>query len=126
DRRKQGDLLRRLGAVPARREGRNPGYHAPEDRADGCGRAGSLARAEQVGGAECGGRMTLNDMFAPDEQGVENRIDVERAIGRLTFREATVLYVWAVCEKTQEEIGDIVGLSQRRIGQIIQNISKKP
>ena len=68
--------------------------------------------------------MTLNDMFAPDEQGVENRIDVERAIGRLTFREATVLYLWAVCEKTQEEIGDIIGLSQQRIGQILADISK--
>ena len=68
--------------------------------------------------------MTLTDMFAPDEQGVENRIDVERAIGRLTFREATVLYLWAVCEKTQEEIGDIIGLSQQRIGQILADISK--
>ena len=70
--------------------------------------------------------MTLTDMFAPDEQGVENRIDVERAIGRLTFREATVLYLWAVCEKTQEEIGDIIGLSQQRIGQILADISKTP
>ena len=70
--------------------------------------------------------MTLTDIFAPDEQGVENRIDVERAIGRLTFREATVLYLWAVCEKTQEEIGDIIGLSQQRIGQILADISKTP
>ena len=70
--------------------------------------------------------MNLTDMFTPDEQGVENRIDVERAIGRLTFREATVLYLWAVCEKTQEEIGDIIGLSQQRIGQILADISKTP
>ena len=70
--------------------------------------------------------MTLTDMFTPDEQGVENRIDVERAIGRLTFREATVLYLWAVCEKTQEEIGDIIGLTHQRISQILADICKTP
>ena len=68
--------------------------------------------------------MTLTDMFTPDEQGVENRIDVERAIGRLTFREATVLYLWAVCEKTQEEIGDIIGLDQSQICRILANMHK--
>ena len=68
--------------------------------------------------------MTLTDMFAPDEQGVENRIDVERAIGRLTFREATVLYLWAVCEKTQEEIGDIIGLDQSQICRILASMHK--
>ena len=68
--------------------------------------------------------MTLTDMFAPDEQGVENRIDVERAIGRLTLREATVLYLWAVCEKTQEEIGDIIGLDQSQICRILANMHK--
>ena len=69
--------------------------------------------------------MNLSDLFGDDMDGVENRIDVERAIGRLTFREATVLYLWAVCEKSQDEIGEIVGLSQQRIGQILANISKK-
>jgi len=69
--------------------------------------------------------MSLTDMFAPDEQGVENRIDVERAIGRLTFKEATVLYLWAMCEKSQAEIGTIIGLSQARICQILANIYKK-
>ncbi len=43
--------------------------------------------------------MNLDDMFGDDMDGVENRIDVERAIGRLTFREATVLELWAMCEK---------------------------
>ena len=70
--------------------------------------------------------MTLTDMFTPDEQGVENRIDVERAIGRLTFREATVLYLWAVCEKTQEEIGDIIGLDQSQICRILASLHKEP
>ncbi len=69
--------------------------------------------------------MTLTDMFAPDEQGVENRIDVERAIGRLTFREATVLYLWAMCEKSQAEIGAIIGLSQQHVSRILADMCKK-
>lgn len=68
--------------------------------------------------------MEISDLFGTDENGVETRIDIEQAIGDLTFREATVLYLWAVCEKTQEEIGDIIGLSQQRIGQILADISK--
>ena len=69
--------------------------------------------------------MNLNDLFTPDEQGAETRIDLEQAIGRLTFREAAVLYLWAMCEYSQAEVGEIVGLSQQRIGQILADISKK-
>jgi RNA polymerase sigma factor (sigma-70 family) len=69
--------------------------------------------------------MSLTDMFAPDEQGVENRIDVERAIGRLTFKEATVLYLWAICEKSQAEIGEIIGLSQQHVSRILADMCKK-
>ncbi len=67
--------------------------------------------------------MTLNDLFPPDEQGVENKIDVERAMGRLSYREAAVLYLW-VTGYTQEEIGEAMGVSQQRISQILENISK--
>ena len=69
--------------------------------------------------------MNLDDMFGDDMDGVENRIDIERAIGRLTFREATVLYLWAMCEYSQAEVGEIVGLSQRHVGRILANMSKK-
>ena len=70
--------------------------------------------------------MNWSDMFAGGTvESVENRIDVERAIGRLTFREATVLYLWAMCEKSQAEIGEIIGLSQRHVGRILANMSKK-
>ena len=68
--------------------------------------------------------MNLSDIFGDDMDGVENRIDVERAIGRLTFREATVLYLWAMCEKSQAEIGEIIGLTHQRISQILANICK--
>ena len=67
--------------------------------------------------------MTLNDLFPPDEQGVENKIDVERAMGRLSKREAAVLYLW-VTGYTQAEIGRMFGYSQQRISQILANISK--
>ena len=69
--------------------------------------------------------MNLDDMFGDDMDGVENRIDVERAIGRLTFREATVLYLWAMCEKSQAEIGEIIGLSQRHVRRIIEGIKNR-
>ena len=68
--------------------------------------------------------MDLTDMFGDDMDGVENKIDCERAIGRLTFREATVLYLWAMCEKSQAEIGEIIGLTQARVCQILANIYK--
>ena len=66
----------------------------------------------------------MTDMFAPDEQGAETRIDLEQAIGRLTFREATVLYLWAMCEKSQAEIGEIIGLNQSQISRILENMHK--
>ena len=68
--------------------------------------------------------MTLTDMFAPDEQGVENRIDVERAMGRLSYREAAVLYLW-VTGYTQDEIGVMFGYSERHIRRILANIREK-
>jgi len=68
--------------------------------------------------------MTLNDLFPPDEQGVENKIDVERAIGRLSKREAAVLYLW-VTGYTQAEIGRMFGYTDRHIRRILANISEK-
>ena len=65
----------------------------------------------------------LDDLFPPDEQGVENKIDVERAMGRLSRREAAVLYLW-VTGYTQAEIGEAMGVSQPRICQILTNIYK--
>jgi len=75
--------------------------------------------------SECrGGRMTLNDLFPPDEQGVENKIDVERAIGRLSRREAAVLYLW-VTGYSQAEVAEIMGVNQSTISRILANMHKK-
>lgn len=68
--------------------------------------------------------MILNDLFPPDEQGVENKIDVERAMGRLSYREAAVLYLW-VTGYTQAEIGRMFGYTDRHIRRILANISEK-
>ena len=54
--------------------------------------------------------MELSDLFGTDETGLETSCDIEQAIGNLTFREAAVLYLWAMCEKSQEEIGEIIWL----------------
>ena len=66
----------------------------------------------------------LDDMFALDEQGVENKIDVERAIGRLSRREAAVLYLW-VTGYTQAEIGEKMGCDQSTISRILASMHKK-
>ena len=68
--------------------------------------------------------MILNDLFPPDEQGVENKIDIERAMGRLSYREAAVLYLW-VTGYTQAEIGRMFGYTDRHIRRILANISEK-
>ena len=70
--------------------------------------------------------MELSDLFGTDETGLETRCDIEQAIGNLTFREAAVLYLWAMCEYSQAEVGEIVGLSQPQICRILASMHKKP
>ena len=66
----------------------------------------------------------LDDLFPPDEQGVENKIDVTRAMGRLSYREAAALYLW-VTGYTQAEIGAIFGYSREHINRILAKMSQK-
>ena len=67
--------------------------------------------------------LILNDLFQPDEQGVENKIDVERAIGRLSYREAAVLYLW-VTGYTQAEIGEAMGCDQSTVSRVLAKMHK--
>ena len=66
----------------------------------------------------------LDDLFPPDEQGVENKIDIERAMGRLSRREAAVLYLW-VTGYSQAEVAEIMGVNQSTISRILANMHKK-
>jgi len=69
----------------------------------------------------------IRDFFTTESiesiDGIEDFVDIERAFNRLQEREKKIVYL-RLSGYTQEEIGAIVGLTQRRIGQILQEISK--
>lgn len=69
--------------------------------------------------------MEIADLFGCEElESIERKIDFERMLASLSERDQKVICLYAE-GRTQAEIGAVLGLSQRRIGQIIQNISKK-
>ena len=66
----------------------------------------------------------IDDLFdSEDLESVERKIDFERLLAALSERDRKIAVLYAFGH-TQEEIGAIVGLTQRRIGQILQEISK--
>ena len=69
--------------------------------------------------------MEISDLFDCESlESVERKIDFERMLEGLKARDRRIEVLYAFGH-TQEEIGTIVGLSQRRIGQILQETSKK-
>ena len=66
----------------------------------------------------------IDDLFdSEDLESVDLKIDFERLLTTLSERDRRIAVLYAFGH-TQEEIGAIVGLTQRRIGQILQEISK--
>ena len=66
----------------------------------------------------------IDDLFdSEDLESIERKIDFERLLTTLSERDRKIAVLYAFGH-TQEEIGAIVGLTQRRIGQILQEISK--
>jgi RNA polymerase sigma factor (sigma-70 family) len=66
----------------------------------------------------------IDDLFdSEDLESVERKLDFERLLSTLSERDRRIAVLYAFGH-TQEEIGAIVGLTQRRIGQILQEISK--
>jgi len=55
---------------------------------------------------------------------VDDRIDIERAIDKLSLREKQIVYLYA-CGHTQGEIGELVGCNQSTISRILANMHKK-
>lgn len=72
--------------------------------------------------------IDIRDFFSTETlesiDGVEDFIDIQQEFNKLPEREQKILYL-RLLDYTQEEIGAIVGLTQRRIGQILQEISKR-
>ena len=67
----------------------------------------------------------IDDLFdSEDSESIELKIDFERLLKRLSPRDRRIAVLYAFGH-TQEEIGAKVGLTQRRIGQILQEISKR-
>ena len=67
--------------------------------------------------------MNISDFIS--HENIDDKIDAEQVIGRLTHIERAILYLF-VTGHSQTEIGVIIGYSQRHIGRILENMSKKP
>ena len=69
----------------------------------------------------------FRDLFSTETlesiEGVETFIEVEQYLKFLPVREKQILYLMA-CGHTQAEIGEIVGLTGQRVGQILAIFSK--
>lgn len=71
--------------------------------------------------------IDIRDFFSTETlesiDGVEDFIDIQQEFNKLPEREQKILYL-RLLDYTQEEIGAIVGLSQRHIGRVLANMSK--
>jgi len=71
-----------------------------------------------------GGEMELSDLFDCESlESVERKIDFEQLLARLSERDRRIAVLYAFGH-TQEEIGAIVGLTQRHIGRVLEKMSK--
>jgi len=69
--------------------------------------------------------MEISDLFGTEDfDSIDRKIEFERMLEELSARDKRIVYLCA-SGHTQEEIGAKVGLTQRRIGQILQEISKR-
>lgn len=65
--------------------------------------------------------MNISDFIS--HENIDDKIDAEQVIGRLTHIERAVLYLF-VTGHSQTEIGVIIGYSQQHISRILEGISE--
>jgi len=67
----------------------------------------------------------IDDLFdSEDMESIERKIDFERLLTTLSERDRKIAVLYAFGH-TQEEVGAELGLTRRRIGQILANISQR-
>jgi len=67
----------------------------------------------------------IDDLFdSEDMESIERKIDFERLLTTLSERDRKIAVLYAFGH-TQEEVGAIVGLSQRHIGRVLEKMSKR-
>jgi len=72
-----------------------------------------------------GGEMEISDLFGTEDfDSIDRKIEFERMLAKLSARDKRIVYLYA-SGHTQEEIGAIVGLSQRHIGRVLEKMSKR-
>ncbi len=66
----------------------------------------------------------IDDLFDSESlEGIERKVEFEQLLARLSERDRRIAVLYAFGH-TQEEIGAIVGLSQRHIGRVLEKMSK--
>lgn len=69
--------------------------------------------------------MEIDDLFDSENlESVERMIDFERVLADMSERDQRIVALYAY-GYTQAEIGVEIGLTQRRVGQILHEISKR-
>ena len=67
-------------------------------------------------------KFDIRDFFSEDD--VEGRLEIQQAVDGLCVREKRILYLY-ISGHTQEQIAEIMGLTQQRISQVLAKISKQ-
>jgi len=69
--------------------------------------------------------MEISDLFGTEDfDSIDRKIEFERMLEELSARDKRIVYLYA-SGHTQDEIGAIVGLSQRHIGRVLEKMSKR-